>query len=417
MDVIETVYTDAQFHDLGTISNSGMNVAYGSDDNDWEMTVPADVDIPYGGLVYVRIRRDGKIVGTEYGGMYTKPNPHADNDGNIVNTCGGSSWHGILNNHLVHPPNGSAYLHVSGEANAAIGTVISALGLANLFAASDAPSGITVSHDFRYTAGYDGITAMLAEKGAKLKMAFDGSHVVLSAVPIHDYSEDASFDQSQVHLSMKIDRNAVNHLTCLGTGDGADRLKVELFADSNGVVSTTQTQFGLAEHEEEYDYTSADLDTLKTDGTKKLKDYQDAATAIEVTVEPSMTEFDVGDIIGAIARSGNTIDTASAYVTYKSATVNGEYLDVSYKAGTVLKTAEELAAQTQTAQSIAALNEALAAHGTADAANTTAGAAIADSATRMRHIVSTVEPNISLLNVGDLWTNPDTGITQEVTEQ
>ena len=365
MDVIETVYTDASFNELGTVGNSGINVAYGSENNDFEVTTFADVDIPNGSLVYVRIRRDGKIVGTEYGGMVTKRNPHADSDGKAVVTYDGPSWHGILGNHVVCPPSGSAYLHVTGEANAAIGTVISALGLTGLFAASADASGITVSHDFRYAAGYDGLTAMLSEKSAKLIMAFDGAHVVLSAVDIHDYSTDSEFDQSQVHLNLKIDGNPVNHLICLATGEGVDRIRVDLYADDDGNVSTTQTQFGLTEHAVEYDYTSADVDTLTTDGTKKLKDYQTAATTIEVTVEPSLTEFDVGDIIGAIARSGNTIDTASAYVTYKSATVNGQHLDVTYKAGTVLKTAEEQAAQSQTAQSIAALNEALAAHGTA----------------------------------------------------
>ena len=138
MDVIETVYTDAQFHDLGTISNSGLNVAYGSDDNDFEMTTFADVDIPDRGLVYVRIRRNGKLVGTEYGGMVTRRNPHADSNGEAVVTYGGASWHGILNDHVICPPNGSVYLHVAGEANAAIGTVISALGMKTLFAASAA---------------------------------------------------------------------------------------------------------------------------------------------------------------------------------------------------------------------------------------------------------------------------------------
>lgn len=364
--MVETVFTDDSMHALGTIPDSGLNVAYGVEDNDWEMTVRADVDIPHDGFVFARLRDNGVVTGTEYGGIVKERNPRYDSSlKEDVVTYGGPSWHGMLNNHVICPPSGQEHLHISGEANSAIGAVISALGMTDLFSASTDASGITVSHDFRYILGYDGLRDMLSESNAKLKMAFDGSKVILHAEAIHDYSQDQEFDQSQVHLDIKIDGNPVNHLVCLGSGEGTARLRVDIYADANGTVSTTQTQFGSSENAEIYDYTSADLDTLNENGRKKLQDYQDAAKTIDVTVEAT-TEFDVGDIIGAVAQSGATTDTVSAFVTYKSATVNGDYLDVTYKAGAVLKSSSETAAQEMTAQSLAALNEAIAAQTKAD---------------------------------------------------
>lgn len=361
MDVVETVYTDEARKELGTIPDSRLSVAYGSDDNDWEMTVRDDVSVPYNGLVCARIRRDGKLVGTEYGGIRKTKNPHWDDSlGCYVVTYGGPSWHGMLDRKVVSPPSGQEYLHVTGDANAAISTVLAALGLTDMFAASTDASGITVSHDFRYVSGYKGLTAMLSEVGAKLKMSFDGSKVVLWAEAIHDYSADEEFDQSQVELDVKIDGNPVNHLVANGTGEGTDRIHVDLYMDAAGNVSETQSLFGADENAEVYDYTTADRDTLIEDGTKRLEDYWDAATTIGVTVDAAQ-EFDVGDIVGAIAKAGDETSTVSAYVTRKEATVIGESIAIDYQAGTVLATAEERAAGSMTAQALAALNEAIAA--------------------------------------------------------
>ncbi len=399
MDVVETVFTDPGKVEVGTIPDSGLNVAYGSDDNDWEMTVRDDVSVPHNGLVYVRIRRDGKLVGTEYGGIRKTKNPHWDDSkGCYVVTYGGPSWHGMLDRKVISPPNGSEYLHVAGEANAAIGTVIAALGLTDMFAASTDASGIAVSHDFRYVSGYQGLTAMLSEAGAKLKMSFDGSKVVLWAEVIHDYSQDEEFDQTQVELSVKIDGNPVNHLVANGTGEGKDRIHVDLFMDAQGSVSETQSLFGADENAEVYDYTTADRETLVEDGTKRLKDYWDAATSIEVTVDASQ-EFDVGDIIGAIAKAGDETSTVSAYVTYKSATVVGEAIDIDYKAGTVLGTKEERAASSMTAQALAALNEAIAAKGIATAAQESADSAVSEVVEQYYLSTSPDEPE------GGQWSN------------
>ena len=145
-----------------------------------------------------------------------------------------------------------------------------------------------------------------------------------------------------------------------GTGEGTDRIHVDLYMDAAGNVSETQSLFGADENAEVYDYTTADRDTLIEDGNKRLKDYWDAATTIGVTVDAAQ-EFDVGDIVGAIAKAGDETSTVSAYVTRKEATVIGEAIAIDYKAGTVLATAEERAAGSMTAQALAALNEAIAA--------------------------------------------------------
>lgn len=398
---MELTYTDASRADIGTLVGVSFNVAFGSDDNDWEMTVDATTDIPKNGLVY--------ILGTEYGGIRKTAEPKYDSTaGRDVIIYGGPSWHGILNRRLICPSNPSTdvYFHVAGDANAALASIISHIGLSDMFAASTDAAGITVSYDFRYQQAYDGICSMLAAAGAKLLMEFDGSHVILSAAAIHDYSADEEFDQSQVQLDVDIDSNPVNHLICLGSGDGTARLRIDLYADVNGNISQTQTITGVDEHQAEYDYTSADFDTLLSNGTDKLQSYLDAAVTIDVTVSPKSSTFDIGDIIGAAVRVGSMLDTVSAYVTHKSATIVGDVVDVDYKAGTVIGTDEEQIADSITAQTLAALNEAVAATKTATQAATDVEGAAELAKTKNRVFHATPTPPY---DVGDLWVQGSTG--------
>lgn len=138
---------------------------------------------------------------------------------------------------------------------------------------------------------------MLASYGAKLKLEYDGAHVVAWAEPVVDYSEYDTMDPYKMALRMQKNYLPVNHLVCLGTGELDERIVVHLYADEKGNVSQTQSLFGLMERALKYDYTSADRETLIEDGTEKLLELQ-ACDASEMNLFDD-SEYDIGDIVGS----------------------------------------------------------------------------------------------------------------------
>jgi len=100
----------------------------------------------------------------------------------------------------------------------------------------------------------------------------------------------------------------VNLLDCMGTGEGASRLRVDLYADSKGRVSRTQTIFGIAHKCEVYDNPASDMESLIEDGTKRLEDYQPAMASC--SMPEIYEEYDIDDIVG-----GSDIENGLEVVT------------------------------------------------------------------------------------------------------
>ena len=192
------------------------------------------------------------------------------------------------------------YHVVNGEANTVIRDLIEYLDLSNIFTADEAESGILVKnyHFERYTEAYKGIRKMLAEFGGKLKLTYKRDTVILSAVPLVDYSLDEEFDASQVDFQVKKNFRPVNHLICLGSGNLKDRHIIHLFADEYGGIQpykttenpvcdgdyildkSQQVLFGVEEVADVYDYSSAQttenyirLEEQPDDWATKYADY------------------------------------------------------------------------------------------------------------------------------------------------
>lgn len=287
---MDLIYANFSREDIGVIPDYDFDLAFGSDENDFELTVSRnDHCCEAGYYIY--------IDGTEYGGIVDAITSDTATE-NV--TYSGRTWHGILNSKVLCPDAGESYLTVSGDANTILGTLLSRMGLTALFSASSAPSGINVSgYQFaRYVSGYDGIRQMLKSVSAKLCVAYSSGSVVLSAAPIVDYTQDG-LDSDQLALKVKKTANKVNHLICLGSGELADRTVVHLYADASGNISQTQTFTGTAEYTAVYDYSNAeDTAELIKGGTERLKELlqQDDLT---VDVNEVDDPYDVGDIVGA----------------------------------------------------------------------------------------------------------------------
>lgn len=253
------------------------------------------------------------IPGTEYGGIYKRL--ESDTKGNSV-AIGGYTWRGLLQNKVIIPPAGSAYATDSGELNMILARRVS-VAFPGLFIGSEESTGITVSYRYgRYVTLYDGLKEMLKSVGYKMRIAYDIEQckVVVDAVPIVDYSQMIEYSSDMnANYSMIINKMGINHLICLGQGELQNRTVVHLYADTNGVISRTQTQFGADEVTDVYDYAGAETDNLIESGTDQMKA---KASKNEFSIDLESTQdVAVGDIVGS--RDYITGYTVAAPITTK----------------------------------------------------------------------------------------------------
>lgn len=287
---MDLIYMNSLMEDIAVLKAYEFDLAYGSDENDFELKVSTENHCCKAGY-YVYIEN------TEYGGIIDAVTSDTANE---EVTYTGRTWHGILNSKVLCPDSGQDYLTVSGEANTVLGTLISRMGLSALFAASTETSTLTLSSYKmqRYVTGYDGIRKMLKSVNGKLLMYYNGEKVILSAVPIVDYTDDG-LDSDILSFTLKMTTRKVNHLICLGKGKLKDRLVVHLYTDASGNISQTQTQTGLDEYSAVYDYSSVeDKEDLIKEGTQRLSELQ-MQDDLDISLDETEDAYDVGDIVGA----------------------------------------------------------------------------------------------------------------------
>lgn len=284
------LYTDTSLRCAGRIPSYELDLAYGQDENDFEVTCPLNVEMERGCCLW--------LPGTSIGGMVRGVAVRRQ-DGVSWWVYTGPTWTGLLAERVIRPSPGSDYFTVSGDLNACIGTMIDQLGLKSIFERDPSGAGATVTNYAfdRYVDGYAGLAKLLRSKGFRLKAERQGQgKTVLSAVPARTFS-----DRGQWGFSVRRTQ-PVNHLVCLGAGELKDRVVVDLYADEKGNVSQTQKIFGLDEVCEVYDTTQERAELIE-DGLKRLKDLQEPLS-MEVEL-PDGGEWDVGDSISvADAKTG-----------------------------------------------------------------------------------------------------------------
>lgn len=320
---MDLIYTNAAKEDMGILLDYELDLAFGADENNFECAIAASSHCcEAGSLVYIE--------GTEYGGIVDSIESKTDSKEVIYS---GRTWHGILNSKVLEPDSGEDYLVLTGEANDVLGALIERMVLSDMFKASSADSGLYISgyKMNRYIGGYDGIRKMLSAVDGRLAFTVKNGEIILSAVAKHDYSQDEEFDSDLVDFNIRKKFKAVNHLICLGTGELADRMVVHLFADSEGNISQTQTQFGLEEFTEVYDYSNTESEEeLIKGGEEKLKELWEPAE-VSVDFDAYTDNYAVGDVVGAF--DNITGISVSAEITKKIVTIKNGQITISYKVG------------------------------------------------------------------------------------
>lgn len=303
----DLIYTNTQGKELGIIPWAEGDFTIGKN-NTFELKVPP----------YLGIQQDCflMIEGTEYGGIVDDVD--IDTTASYI-TVSGRTWHGLLEKSVICPDSGNDYLVLTGELNATIGQLITRQGLTSCMMASTLSSGFSVNkYEMYYTDAYSGIREMLRSVGCKLRIVYSGDErrAILSAVKRDEYIDDG-IDGDKVDFQIKKTR-PVNHLVCLGKGELKDRSRVDVFADKDGNVSTTQTLFGSKHKAELYELSSTEDNKLLEDATSKLQEYQTDLNSCSLKdVDGSL--YDIDDVVGGRSTKHNVEATTS--IAQKIATV------------------------------------------------------------------------------------------------
>lgn len=265
-------------------------------ENTFEIGVPRaawDDSYQQGMLVYVP--------DTEYGGIIGEV--ESLNEPEVVYVRG-LTWRGLLEKKIIQPAAGQDYYTISGEANACIGTVLSAFYADGLMQAGAEDTGVNISsYSFnRYTTVIEGLNAMLAPYSYKARIAYrqtdSGGYVEVFAEPIENYAAQVELSEDdEMIISTDQILNGVNHLICLGAGELRDRTVVHLYTDMYGNISPTQVLFGRDEIAEVYDYSSAsNAAELRAGGLDRLEEVK-SRTKFDAQIVELSTELRIGDII------------------------------------------------------------------------------------------------------------------------
>lgn len=311
------IYTDTSKVDVGAIRTFSLDMAFGSDEQNFE----ASFSVPQlsgGELLY--------IDGTEYGGIIDSVTQSTETD---VTVYKGRTWHGMLAGKVVKPPANQDYYTLSGDANACIRSLLSYVGLSSVLTGRTTASGITISsYKFdRFTNAYSGLLRMLNSADAVLRIERHDGITELWAEQRATISDEA--DSDIMDFSITDSYRVPNHLVCTGEGELQDRVVVDIYADASGNVSTTQTLTGVDEIAKVYDYNNADAAELTTKGIAELRKYQQGGGA-DISVN-SRGDWHIGDKLQV--RDNRTGTVIVSTIAKKIVKVDGGVLSVEYEVG------------------------------------------------------------------------------------
>ena len=225
---MDLIYTDSQKKDIGVLKDYTMDLAYGSDENNFELVVPLSKDniIEYDSIVYMD--------GTEYGGFI---------DERVVSTTSstitykGRTPHGFLNSYVIYPNGPDGYRTVTGDALNILIDILDDFHLLDYFEFDTGAESIYIdSFKFRYEYIYDGIIKMLATVNAKLILIWNNGKIRVTIKTISNYADEQELDSSQLLFTIGNKENCVNHLLCLSRGELNDRKVISLYTNENGFI-------------------------------------------------------------------------------------------------------------------------------------------------------------------------------------
>lgn len=315
---MDLIYTNSNFEDIGVLQGYSLDMAFGVDENNFELKVKKGTDIDIGSLIYFE--------NTEYGGVV---------DGMKVDTQSndivyfGRTWLGIMK--------GKRYPEqTSNTANGTVVEIITTLleryGIDYIVPSPtsqiEGTYRITFSENELWYGSMESQFKKLCDLvNGKLVMIHNGRNLVLGIEPFVDYSVSKEFDESQIQFSVERDFRHINHLIVYSQTN-----EVHLYSDVDGNISRTQTQFGINEVCGDYKSNAQYQPQAIEDGTNYLKEIIRQSSKINVVFNANEDIYGIGDIIGAYEPITKTL--VKEKITKKIVRSNGGKLTIECQVGT-----------------------------------------------------------------------------------
>ena len=324
---LEYIYTDASYNELGYLTHFDADIEIGKynvSKNDFELTSSLEDRDPLftvGSLFY---KEDSEV-----GGIIQRLK--INTSGNTI-TMIGPTFRGLLEKEYIQPPTGSAYLSLNAEANTCINTLIGDR-FDGLFVVDNiGASNINVKYNVRDINLLQALEKALGASNARLciKHKIDGK-VHLYAEKINDLSDTLQYDNDyQIDMIVKTKSRPYNHILCLGKGELLNRLRVNLYLQSNGSWrESNETYKGLSrktyKHE---DVNVEDRAELIKNAIEKVAEANESDT-LEISFDADDAEL--FDIVGA--KENVTGISFKEPITQKIIKISDDGIEISYKVG------------------------------------------------------------------------------------
>ena len=224
---MDLIYADKNLIDLGVLTDYSFDMEYGNEECSFECRVQSYNHVcEQDYILYIEF--------TEYGGVIDRVESNTKT-GEVVYI--GRTWHGILNSFVICPPKGDSYRTFDGTAASVLQEIVNMIGMNDLFQVETQEDEVEINQfSVRYEMAYYAILRMLIAHNAKLYMYWKNGKVHMGAIQAVNYSTNEEFDSSQVPFEVGYTYNNVNHLVCLGRGEGEKRAVIHLFCDDGGNV-------------------------------------------------------------------------------------------------------------------------------------------------------------------------------------
>lgn len=324
---LEYIYTDANYNELGYLTHTDADIEigkYGVSKNDFELTLSLEDRDPLYTIGSLFYKED-----TEIGGVIQRLKINTSD--NAI-TMIGPTFRGLLEKEYVQPPSGSAYLSLNGEANTCINTLVGDR-FDGLFVVDNiGASNINVRYDVRDINLLQALEKALGASNARLciRHRVDGK-VHLYAEKINDLSDTLQYDNDyQIGMIVKTESKPYNHILCLGKGELLDRLRINLYLQSDGSWSESNEVYkGLNrktyKHE---DVNVEDRAELIKNATEKVSEANETDT-LEISFDADNAEL--FDIVGA--KENITGISFKEPITQKIIKISDGDVSISYKVG------------------------------------------------------------------------------------
>lgn len=318
---MDLIYTDESRADQGVLHDFNLDIDLAAD-KDFEIkTDPENAVMAPGCYWYIQ--------DTEYGGRVDRIKVDTDTKDLIY---GGRSWRGMLASKVVSPPTGKSHRVLDGSWQDVVQDLLEDCGLSELFVADAADLDLDGWRVDRYVTLLSALGKILDSRQHRLQLTWTDGRVHVGAVPIRDLTDTVQYEtDDKVHLVVEDNRGGVNHLICLGQGEGTAREVVHLYTTATGAITELQqTYTGLDEIAQTYENTAAmTREELKSEGFEHLKGLRNSQT-FSVSVE----DYDVriGDIVGGKERvTGISVAEKVTNIIFKID--SGGQPSIEYKVG------------------------------------------------------------------------------------